>query len=61
MEIIIEPAPGFRFKGELWMNGELIETVLDKRPGCCTRTLMNKLMLMYGKPDDKITVTIEGW
>lgn len=61
VEIKIEPAPGSRYKGELYIDGNLIETVLDKRPGCCTRSLMNRLMFMYGKPETEITVTIEGW
>ena len=61
MEIKIEPAPGSRYQGELYLNGELVERVFEKRPGCCARSLMNRLLFMYGKPDSEITITIEGW
>lgn len=61
MQIIIEPAPGNRYKGTLYIDDDLIETTLQPRAGCCARTLMNKLMLLYGKPTETITVNIEGW
>lgn len=61
MQIIIEPVPGHRFKGTLILNDEIIETTFQTRPGCCARTLMNKLMLLYGKPTEEITLEIEGW
>lgn len=61
MEIKIEPAPGFRYKGELYIDGVLIERVFDKRPGCCARSLMNSIMYKFGKPEDEIVLTIEGW
>jgi hypothetical protein len=61
MQIFIEPAKGNRFQGTLLIDGEVIETTLQQRPGCCARTLMNKLMLLYGKPLEPITLEIEGW
>lgn len=61
MQIIIEPAPGNRFNGVLYIDGEPVEFVNDKRPGCCVRSLMNKMLLMYGKPEEKITIDIDGW
>lgn len=61
MQIKIEPAPGQRYKGTLFIDGTLIETVIDKRPGCCARTLMNKIMYLHGKPTEEITIEIENW
>lgn len=61
MKIKIEPAPGFRYKGELYIDDVLIERVFDKRPGCCARSLMNRIMYTYGKPEEEIVLTIEGW
>jgi hypothetical protein len=61
MQIVINPAPGHRFDAVLYMNGEAVEFVNDKKPGCCVRSLMNKLMLEYGKPDSQITIDIDGW
>jgi hypothetical protein len=61
MQIVVEPAPGQRYKGSLFLDDELVETTLQSRPGCCVRTLMNKLMLLHGKPTETITLDIEGW
>ena len=61
MQIIIKPAPGNRFDATLYMNDEAVDFVNDKRPGCCVRSLMNKMMLEYGKPDSEITIDIDGW
>jgi hypothetical protein len=61
MQIVVEPAPGQRYKGSLFIDDELIEMTLQSRPGCCVRTLMNKIMLLHGKPTEKITLDIEGW
>jgi hypothetical protein len=61
VRIVIEPAPGHRFNASLMIDDEEILFVNDKRPGCCVRTLMNKLMLEYGRPDSKITIDIDGW
>jgi len=61
MQIIIEPAPGHRYNGTLLIDGEVVEFVNDKRPGCCVRSLMNKMLLEYGKPEQKITIDINGW
>lgn len=61
MKIIIEPAPGQRYNGTLIIDDEVIEFVNDKRPGCCVRTLMNKMLLKYGKPEDTIIIDIDGW
>ena len=61
MQIVINPAPGNRFDAVLYMDGEVVEFVNDKRPGCCVRSLMNKMLLMYGKPDSQITIDIDGW
>jgi hypothetical protein len=61
MQIIIEPANGNRYKGTLFIDGEVIETTLQPRAGCCTRTLMNKIMFLYGKPENILTIDIEGW
>jgi len=61
MQIIIEPAPGNRYNGTLLIDGEVVAFVNDKRPGCCARSLMNKLLLEYGKPEEIITIDINGW
>jgi hypothetical protein len=61
MQIIIEPAPGNRYNGTLIIDGQVIGFVNDKRPGCCARTLMNKLLLEFGKPSEQITIDINGW
>lgn len=61
MQIIIEPAPGNRYNGTLVVDGEVLHFVNDKRPGCCVRTLMNKMLLEFGKPSEKITIDIDGW
>lgn len=61
MKIVIEPAPGHRYNATLFIDGEATEFVNDKRPGCCVRTIMNKLLLNFGKPDSTITIDIDGW
>jgi hypothetical protein len=61
VKIVIEPVPGQRYKGTLFIEEEEVETTIQPRPGCCTRTLMNKLMLMYGKPSEEVTIQIDGW
>ena len=61
MQIVIEPAPEQRYNATLYIDGEVIDFVNDKRAGCCVRTLMNRMILTYGKPMGKITVGIEGW
>ena len=61
MQIVIETAPGNRYKGSLFIDNELIETTIQPRAGCCTRTLMNRIMLMYGKPTENLIIDIEGW
>jgi hypothetical protein len=61
MKIVVEPIPPSRYKGVLIVDDEEIETSIQSRPGCCVRTLMNKLMLLNGKPKNTISVTIEGW
>ena len=61
MQIIIEPAPGHRYNGTLIIDGEVVEFVNDKRPGCCVRSLMNKILLDFGKPEGTITIDIDGW
>jgi hypothetical protein len=61
MQIRIQPAPGHRYDATLYMNDEPIEFVNDKRPGCCVRSLMNKMMLIHGKPTDEIVIDIDGW
>lgn len=61
MQIIIEPAPGHRYNGTLIIDGEVVEFVNDKRPGCCVRSLMNKMLLQFGKPEDTLTIDINGW
>lgn len=61
MKIVIEPIPGQRYKGTLFIEDEEVEITLQQRPGCCVRTLMNKMMLMYGKPTEEVVVTIDGW
>jgi hypothetical protein len=61
MRIVVEPALPSRYKGTLYINEEEIDHTFQPRPGCCVRTLMNKLMLMYGKPTEPITLEIEGW
>lgn len=61
MRIEIEPAAGQRYKGELFLDGELVEMVFDKRPGCCARSLMNQILFKYGHPEGKITLEIDGW
>jgi hypothetical protein len=61
MEILIEPIPPSRYKGTLIIDGNVVETTLQSRPGCCARTLMNKLLLLRGKPKEPISLAIEGW
>jgi hypothetical protein len=61
MEILIEPIPPSRYKGVLVIDGETVETSIQSRPGCCVRTLMNKLLLLKGKPKEPFSVKIEGW
>jgi hypothetical protein len=61
MRIVIEPAPGHRYNATLTINDEVVGFVNDKRPGCCVRSLMNKLLLEYGKPEETITIDIDGW
>lgn len=61
MKIVIEPSTASRYKGTLYIDGQEIDHTIQPRPGCCARTLMNKLMLMYGKPLETITLEIEGW
>jgi hypothetical protein len=61
MKIIIEPIQGSRYKGTLLIDNEEIETTLQSRAGCCARTLMNKAMFIKGKPQETITLEIEGW
>lgn len=60
MQIVIEPV-GSRFSGKLYVNNELIAEVIDQRPGCCARSLMNKLLLNYGRPTGQITMDITNW
>lgn len=61
MQIIIEPAPANRYNATLSVDGEVVAFVSDKRPGCCVRSLMNKMLLEYGKPSEKLVIDIEGW
>jgi hypothetical protein len=61
MEIIVEPIPPSRYKGTLIVDGEVVETSIQSRPGCCVRTLMNKLLLLNGKPKNTFSVNINGW
>jgi hypothetical protein len=61
MKIVIEPVAGSRFMGKLYIEDECVDTVIDIRPGCCTRILMNRLLDKYGKPDGEIILTIDGW
>jgi hypothetical protein len=61
MEIIVEPIPPSRYKGTLIVDGEVVETSIQSRPGCCVRTLMNKLLLLNGKPKNTFSVNIDGW
>lgn len=61
MRIVIEPSLGSRYKGTLYIDDKEVEHTVQQRPGCCARTLMNKLMFMYGKPTEPITLEIEGW
>jgi hypothetical protein len=61
MNIIVEPIPPSRYKGTLFVDGKEIETSIQSRPGCCVRTLMNRLILLKGKPKNTIDVKIEGW
>lgn len=61
MQIIIEPAPASRYNATLFIDGEAVDFVNDKRPGCCVRSLMNKMLLEYGKPSETITIDIDGW
>jgi hypothetical protein len=60
MQIIIEPV-GNRFSGKLYIDEELVADVIDQRPGCCARSLMNQLLLKRGKPTSQIVVDISGW
>ena len=60
MKIIIEPV-GNRFQGQLIIDEKIIETTIQPRPGCCARTLMNKVLFLYGKPSETIFLEIEGW
>lgn len=60
MQIVIEPV-GNRFSGKLYINDELIAEVIDQRPGCCTRSLMNKLLLHIGRPNQPVVLNISGW
>jgi len=60
VQIIIEPV-GNRFSGKLYVNNELLAEVIDQRPGCCTRSLMNKLLLHCGRPNGPVTIDISGW
>lgn len=61
MQIKIQPAPGNRYNATLYIDGEAVEFVNDKRPGCCVRSLMNKILLSYGKPTQEIIIDIDGW
>lgn len=61
MEIVIERVNGVKYMGKLYIDGDLIDTALDNRPGCVIRTLLNRMQEKYGKPDDTITVNIDGW
>jgi len=62
MKVIIEPTPnGNRYIGKLFIDDEEFATVIDQRPGCCMRGLMNQVMQKYGKPTEPLTVTIDGW
>lgn len=61
MQIIVKPAPGQRYDATLYIDGEAIDFTNDKRAGCCVRTLMNRMILKYGKPTEEIIVDIDGW
>ena len=61
MQIIVEPAPGQRYNATLYIDGEAVDFANDKGAGCCVRTLMNRMLLTYGKPSEKITIDIDGW
>lgn len=61
MEIKIQSVPGQRFKGELIIDGKIIETTVQARPGCCARNLINKMFMMHGKPSDDLVLSIDGW
>jgi hypothetical protein len=61
VQIKIQPAPGNRYNATLYIDGEAVEFVNDKRPGCCVRSLMNKILLSYGKPTQEIIIDIDGW
>ena len=60
MQIIIEPV-GNRFSGKLYIDDELIAEVIDQRPGCCARSLMNQLLFKKGRPTQPLVVTISDW
>lgn len=61
VEIVIEPINKNMFKGTLFIDGQEIETTIQPRPGCCARTLMNKIMYLHGKPESSIQLNISGW
>lgn len=61
MEISIEKLPDGRFIGILFIDNEEYYKTIEKRPGCCARTIMNYLSMQYGAPSKTIKLNIEGW
>ena len=61
MQIVVKAAPGSRYDATLYVDGEAVDFTNDKRAGCCVRTLMNRMLLTYGKPSDEIIIDIDGW
>lgn len=60
VRIIIEPV-GNRFSGKLYIDDELISEVIDQRPGCCTRSLMNQLLFKKGRPTQPLIIDFSEW
>lgn len=61
MQIVIEPVSLNRYRGILLLDGQVENTTIQPRPGCCVRNLLNSLMLKHGAPDGTITIEIDGW
>lgn len=62
MQIVIEPVSGSRYRGTLIIDGEVVDTTIQPRPGCCARSLLNGMMMKHGKPTDQVVLEIlSGW
>lgn len=60
MRIIVKRLPN-AYEASLYLDGEFVVSMQDKRPGCAIRLIMNRLLNDYGHPTEDLVVDIDGW